>query len=103
MLIKVRKSKTIQFDQKELLIPIFYLANRKRCAMFWVKKHFCQVIVLDDSPAFQVAESDSDSGFRPLQYTSFQATIQFMACANLDPNDYSSYSPHWGGCTFLAM
>ena len=102
MLVKIRKSKTIQFDQKELIIPISYVANRELCAVFWVKKHFTQVVVSDNSLAFQVP--GGEGGFHLLQYASFQATIKFMAnCAGLDPDHYSLHSLRWEERTFLAM
>ena len=101
MVITVRRSKTIQFSEKELVIPVARVANTDLCAVYWCKKHFAQTPLLGSAPAFQVPSASG--GFRPLPYASFQSTIKFF-CAEigLNPSDFSSHSLRRGGCTFLA-
>lgn len=54
MLITVRRSKTIQFSERELLIPVARVANKTLCAVHWVEKHFAMSRVSPNSPAFQM-------------------------------------------------
>ena len=53
MVISVRRSKTIQFDERELLIPVAALPNNI-CAVHWVRRHFNQTHVNSSDSAFQV-------------------------------------------------
>ena len=40
MLITVKKTKTIQFKQRELVIPIAKFANKRLCTFLGVSQHF---------------------------------------------------------------
>ena len=52
--IKVRRSKTIQFAQHKLIIPVARIENKALCAIHWVKLHFAQAKVGATEPAFQL-------------------------------------------------
>ena len=102
MMIIVRCSKTIQFGQRKLLIPIARVANRDICAIHWVSRHFNEVPVGPNELAFQVPASGG--GYKPLEYVTLNSTIKHFAdCAGLDPSKFLSHSLRRGRCTFLAM
>ena len=102
MVVSVCRSKTIQFGQHELLIPVSKVNNSDLCTVYWCLKHFREAYVSAESLAFQIPTGDG--GFRPLDYPSSQATIKHFAnCAGLDPDHFSSHSLGRGGCTFLAI
>ena len=62
MVVSVRRSKTIQFGERELLIPIARVPKSDLCAIHWVLKHFAQTHMPGDAPAFQVP--DGTGGYR---------------------------------------
>ena len=64
MLISVRRSKTIQFSERELLIPVACVPNTDLYAIHWVWEHFSQTKMGASEPAFQVPVADG--GFQPL-------------------------------------
>ena len=101
MLITVRRSKTIQFGERELVIPVAKVANTDLCAVFWCCKHFSQAPVSRSAPAFQVPHASG--GFNPLTYPIYQSTLKhFCEQIGLDKSDFSSHSLRRGGCSFLA-
>ena len=102
MVIRIRRSKTIQFRERVLEIPVASCNNREICAVYWTMRHFREAPALPEAEAFQVPSSDS--AFSPLQYSVYQATLKiFAAKAGLDPETVSSHSLRRGGCTFLSM
>ena len=50
----IRLSKTIQFSERKLIVSIACIANTELFAVYWVRKHFEQVHVGANEPAFQV-------------------------------------------------
>ena len=52
MLISVRRSKTIQFSESELLMPVAFVLNTDLCVVHWVWEHFPQTKVSASKPAF---------------------------------------------------
>ena len=54
MLITITRSKTIQFKERILEIPITYCPDRELCAVFWTLKHFSKVPADPDSLAFLI-------------------------------------------------
>lgn len=101
MIIKLRRSKTIQFSERELLIPVARTSNKDLCAVYWCEKHFLQVDLPTTEPAFQVPSPD---GFQPLPYRALQSAIKFFCSkAGLQERDFSSHSLRRGGATFLAI
>ena len=101
MIIKVRRSKVIQFSERELLIPVARTANLNLCAVSWCERHFLQVSASSDAPAFLVP---SPTGYQPLPYKALQASIKFFSAqSGLNPDDFSSHSLRRGGATFLSI
>lgn len=102
MVIAIRKSKTIQFEERELLIPIAYVKNTNLCAVYWVRKHFNQIRVAASDLAFQIPAPENRCS--PLSYKILQASIKhFAELATLDASSFSCHSLRRGGCTFLAI
>ena len=54
MIIKVHRSKVIQFREGVLEIPLARCANQELCAVFWTRKHFMQLEAEDGEMAFRI-------------------------------------------------
>ena len=54
MIVSVRRSKTIQFGQRELLIPVTKVNNSDLCARTGAFRHFRETPVSPEAPAFQI-------------------------------------------------
>lgn len=102
LLISIRRSKTIQFRERVLQVPVARCPDTSICAVHWTKIHFDQVPAPPDSMAFLFPLPDG--GSTPLPYPYYQATLKhFAARAGMDPDEVSSHSLRRGGCTFLSM
>ena len=98
MLVQVEKSKTIQRREKLLQLPVTYCLDRHLCAVYWTKRHFLEVPMGQDSPAFCIPQVVPV----PLDYVTYQQMIKFFAeMGGLDPTEFSSHSMRRGGTTFL--
>ena len=53
LIITVSKTKTIQFQERSLMISISRRPDKDLCAVHWCERHFSEIIVDKDSPAFQ--------------------------------------------------
>ena len=101
LMVRVRKSKTIQFKQKELLIPITKVKDDRLCAVSWVKKHIEEMKAPPSAPLFLVP---GPLGPRPQTYKMYQDTLDLVCDrAGLKVADFSSHSLRRGGSTFLGM
>lgn len=101
LLLTIKKSKTIQFKQEILKIPISYVSNTQLCAVHWLKKHIEECPVPGDKLLLQIP---GVHGPTPLTYEIYQSTLKFCCKkAGLDETLFSSHSLRRGGCTFLAM
>lgn len=101
MLLYIRKSKTIQFQERVLIIPISRCPDIKLCAVYWTEKHFNEVTADPTSPAFLVPTSNIN--YVPLSYANYQGMLKLFANkAGIDPELVSSHSLRRGGCTYLA-
>ena len=54
MMVRVRKSKTIQFREKTNLIPVSAVMNPALCAVYLVHRHFENIEVPPESEAFRI-------------------------------------------------
>ena len=72
LIITVSKTKTIQYQERSLNIPISRCPDIDLCAVHWCERHFSEIIVDQDSPAFQVPYG-MDSHM-PLSYSLYQNT-----------------------------
>ena len=96
VLIYVSHSKTIQFGQRDLVIPL--VANSDSALDPWrhlqALLHTCPVSA--ESPAFSYRHN------RCVTYSSFTASLKnLLTLAGLDPQLYSGHSFRRGGATFL--
>ena len=104
MVIRIRRSKTIQFQERILEIPVARCRDHSLCAVFWVERHFREVPALQGDMAFRLPSGDASAASYPLPYPTYQATLKiFAAKAGLDPSVISSHSLRRGGCTYLSM
>lgn len=91
-MVSVRKTKTIQYKEKELSIPIS--KDTSLCAVHWMSKHFEAIPASDDSDIVLILLG---SGYVTLACEIFQATIK-LGCrlVGLIPNKYSTPSHRRG-------
>lgn len=102
LIISIRRSKTIQFRERVLQVPVARCPNTQICAVHWTELHFRQVPAPPDAMAFRFPIPGGES--IPLPYSYYQATLKLFAeKAGLDPDQVSSHSLRRGGCTFLSM
>ena len=102
LIITVSKTKTIQFQERSLKIPISRCPDKDLCAVHWCERHFSEITVDKDSPAFQVPYGYN--GNTPLSYSLYQRLLKhFGGKAGINPEELSSHSMRRGGCTFLAI
>ena len=96
--LRVYRTKTIQFKQRELEIPLPFIPNSVLCPVTALNRYLCTVPNLPSSPLFIV---NQDGFFRPLFAAHFNRF--FKACINtvgLKPEHFSSRSFRQGGATF---
>ena len=105
MIIRIRRSKTIQFQERILEIPVARCRDHSLCAVYWVERHFREVPALPGEMAFRLPEGGAGRDVTyPFPYPTYQATLKiFAAKAGLDPTAISSHSLRRGGCTYLSM
>ena len=102
MLVRVRRSKTIQFSERMLEIPVARCPDESPCAVYWAERHFREVPAGPDAMAFRVTTHGGIS--TDMQYSVYQGMLKyFCERAGLNPGDYSSHSLRRGGCTFLSL
>ena len=105
MVISVRRSKTVQFSEREILIPVACVPNHELCAVHWVHRHFQQTKVGTSEATFQFP-TPGGRGYRPLDYRTLQSTIKnFAGATGLDADSFSCHSLRRGrgGYTFLVL
>ena len=101
MLISIRWSKTIQFQDRTLDIPIAKCPAISLCAVYWTLEHFTSVPADPDSLTFLIPNGDS---YSPLDYDTYQKMLNYFGGkVGIDTSELSSHSLRWGGCTYLAM
>ena len=92
-----RSSKTIQFSQRILTIPLPRIAQHPLCPYTALKHAFHLVPAPLSGPAFVVPTS---RGLIPLTYRQFDSMLKLLAAAiNLDPSQVSGHSFRSGGAT----
>ena len=96
--LKVYRTKTIQFKQRILEIPFPFIPNSALCPVTALNNYFRTVPTLASSPLFIANHAGS---FRPLLAAHLNRF--FKACittVGLKPDNFSSCSFHQGGATF---
>lgn len=105
MIIRIRRSKTIQFQERILEIPVARCSNHLLCAVYWTERHFSEAPAPPEAMAFRLplGGGGGEDTF-PLPYPTYQSTLKIFARrAGLDPDTISSHSLRRGGCTYLSM
>ena len=100
MIVTVSRTKTIQFKERELLIPVCRVKNRSICAVYWTEKHFAEVKGRPDHPAFMIPMAEE---VKPLSYTTFSEILKLTSSrAGIKADRISSHGFRSGGATYLA-
>ena len=74
MLLTISSTKTIQYGQRVITIPITYAPGSPLCAVYWVQRHICDFPSPDpDSPLFLTS---GHLGVKPLTYSSLLAYLK---------------------------
>lgn len=101
MTIRVSKSKTIQYAERTLEIPVSRVSHPFLCAVKAVERHFMQVPALPGDQAFR---TPTPSGSDALEYTNYSAVLKKLCSdTGLDPKSFSSHSLRRGGATYLLL
>lgn len=99
MMVKVRKSKTIQYRERTHLIPVSSVLNPALCAVYWVRKHFADTASDPEGKAFRLP---SGGGSVPMPYSFYLSSLKLLcARAGLQPGKFTTHSLRRGGATFL--
>ena len=76
MLLTVSSTKTIQYGQRTIKLPITYAPGSPLCAVFWLQQHFQDIPVRDaSSTLFLVTKG---SGHVPLSYSKVLSYIKLL-------------------------
>ena len=91
-------SKTIQFGQRKLDIPLVKIDNSPLCP-YSAFIHMCSLVpASDNDPAFLLSDGIKNT---VLTYPKFQAKLkELLAFCKLDPHLYSSHSFRRGGASW---
>lgn len=101
MTLRIKKTKTIQFAERTLDIPIARVSHPLLCAVRAVELHFAQ---LPASRLEQAFRTPDPSGSSPLEYTQYSAVLKRLCgLSGLNPDLFSSHSLRRGGATYLLM
>lgn len=98
VVVEIRWSKTLQYKQKELLLPLLPLRHLEICPIYWLRVMINRVKARPRDPLFAVPEGDS---LRPLTYDQLQKTLRaWVTKTGEDPAPYSLHCLRRGGSTF---
>lgn len=90
-------SKTIQFSERKVTVPVISSKGSILCPVFWIRKYLKHVNVSADDPLFVTPGSKT-----PVSYKWFSSRLKsLLTSANLVGN-YSSHSLRRGAATFLS-
>ena len=99
-LLNIRATKTIQFFQRALSIPLPIIPGSPLCPVSSLSNHLRLNAVSLSDPLFSVRSSSSSSP-NPLTYSHFSKFLaKVITALDLDPRDYSPHSFRRGGATF---
>lgn len=99
MVLTIRSSKTIQFRERQLEIPIFLTPNSPLCAVSNLREHWEMFPASAESPLFL---KPSKVGPTPLLYSDVLKALKMMVQnIGLDPTNVGLHSLRRSGATFL--
>lgn len=98
VLIEIHWSKTIQYKQKILTLPLIPAAVRQVCPVFWVK-HMCSLVTAGPTePLFSVP---SGEGNKALTYDQLRKIFaEWITAIGLSPVDYTLHGLRRGGTSW---
>lgn len=100
MVITVHASKTIQFRERKLEIPVFSLGFSPFCAVSLLREHFAKVPGEPDSPLF--LRCDTPPGSKPLLYRHVLKKLKdWVKIIGLEPSNVGLHSLRRSGATFM--
>lgn len=76
VLVIIKWSKTIQYQEKELLLPLLPAKDKSLCPVFWVKLMFKKVRLNGDKPLFSLYEEKGE-GTVPLTYDQLGSKLKY--------------------------
>lgn len=98
LLVKFHWSKTIQFGERCLEIPLFSKSSSPLCPVKAFRRMCKHFQLSDDSPAFVIS---SKGKHKPVTYSMFQSFIkEYIFAIGLEPQSYSTHSFRRGGATW---
>lgn len=97
LLVHIKWSKTIQFAQKEIFIPVLALPNSPLCPLKAYQNMTAMVDCGDDDPAFSIV---TNKRVVPLIYSKFQAFFKkLIVLSGWDAAAFSTHSLRRGGAS----
>ena len=100
ILLSIQHTKTIQFQQRKIVIPLLEIPGSVLCPVRAITLMFEKVPAPADAPAFVIPYQ---GGFLSLTHSSYvQYLKHFLALLGLDASQYSGHSFRRCGCTFAA-
>ena len=98
VVLRVYRTKTIQFKQHALAIPLPFIPNSVLCPVTALQTYFHAVPSQASSPLFVVNHCDSLKPLLAAQFNRFLKSC--VAAVGLNPSNFSSRSFRQGGATF---
>lgn len=104
ILVIIKWSKTIQYKEKELILPLLPARDIRICPVFWVKLMFRKVNIKENHPLFSLPSASGD-GFAPLTYDQLAKRYkQWIANMGIPVANYTLHGLRKGGaCHALEM
>lgn len=98
--LQIRATKTIQFSQRILTIPLPFIPSSPPCPVSALHNHFRLNNLAPSDFLFSVKTSNTSSP-RPLTYRNFTSFLsKVIALLDLDPQSFSPHSFRRGGASF---
>ena len=98
LIVTVRDTKTIQFKERSLELPLYSCHGSPLCPVSAVLNHFDMFPARPESPAFLHTKGGNT---RPYTYSTFSKTLSDkIGALGLDNSDYSCHSLRRGGASF---
>lgn len=99
MLVHIRWSKTLQYRERKLLIPVIPFSEQWLSAVQWFNYMISIIPAGPQDPAFAVP---TDKGLQPLTYHQLSRLLRKWAnMVNLDPKTMTSHCLRRGGASWL--
>lgn len=101
LLVKTKWSKTIQFGERELIIPLVPITDSPLCPVQAYLNMISLVVVSEDSPAFSIVKGKKKQA---VTYRQFQSVLKHtITLLRKHSDDYSTHSSRRGGATWVLL